>query len=216
MPIKGLIFDLDGVLVDTVPTHFAAWSRMFNEYGYDFDKAKYRTLVDGRLRMDGARAILVDADERTVEEAATKKNDYYLDAIDRGEFTIFEPAVQCVKKYAAKGYRLAAASSSANVRHILEQAGILEFFNVVVGGHDVALGKPHPEIFQKAAEGMGLSPHECIVVEDAQSGVAAAKAGGFFCYGLAHDGEEADLSMADQIIRSLDEIDLDQISKITG
>ena len=208
MPIRGLIFDLDGVLVDTVPTHFAAWSRMFHEYGYEFGKREYRELVDGRLRLDGARAVMQDLDEDAIEEAATKKNGYYLDAIDRGEYKIFDTAVSCVREFARQGYSLAAASSSANVRHILDQVGILEEFKIVVGGRDVVLGKPDPEIFLTAAQGLGLQPAECIVVEDAESGVKAAKAGGFYCYGLAHEDDEADLSMADEIIRSLDEIDL--------
>ena len=208
MPIRGLIFDLDGVLVDTVPTHFAAWSRMFHEYGYKFGKREYRELVDGRLRLDGARAVMQDLDEDAIEEAATKKNGYYLDAIDRGEYKIFDTAVSCVREFARQGYSLAAASSSANVRHILDQVGILEEFKIVVGGRDVVFGKPDPEIFLTAAQGLGLQPAECIVVEDAESGVKAAKAGGFYCYGLAHEDDEADLSMADEIIRSLDEIDL--------
>jgi beta-phosphoglucomutase len=212
VPIKGLIFDLDGVLVDTVPTHFAAWSRMFHEYGYEFGKREYRELVDGRLRLDGARAVMHEADDHTIEEAATKKNSYYLEAIDRGEYRIFNTAVRCVREYAKQGYKLAAASSSANVRHILDQVGILEEFTIVVGGQDVVLGKPNPEIFLKAAKGLGLQPEECIVVEDAESGVKAAKAGGFYCYGLAHEDDEADLSMADEIIRSLDEINLSLIA----
>ena len=214
MPIKGLIFDLDGVLVDTVPTHYAAWERMFHEYGYEFGKKEYLALVDGRLRMDGARAVMTDADEETIKEAATRKNDYYLQAIDRGEFDIFETAIRIVQHYSNEGYLLAAASSSANVRHILEQVGILALFTKVVGGRDVVNGKPHPEIFLKAAEGLGLTPDQCIVVEDAQSGVAAAKAGGFYCYGLTHSDHFSDLSKADKIIESLDEIDLDEAASV--
>ena len=210
MPIKGLIFDLDGVLVDTVPTHYAAWERMFHEYGYEFGKKEYLALVDGRLRMDGARAVMTDADEDTVMEAATRKNNYYLEAIDRGEFDIFETAIRVVQHYSGEGYLLAAASSSANVQHILKQVGILDLFTKVVGGRDVVNGKPHPEIFLTAAEGLGLTPEQCIVVEDAKSGVAAAKAGGFYCYGLAHPDYFADLSKADKIIKSLEEIDLDE------
>ena len=83
MPIKGLIFDLDGVLVDTVPVHFSAWSRIFEEYGYEFGKLEYRNLVDGRPRFDGARAVMVNHSEQQIREAANKKNEYYVEAIDR-------------------------------------------------------------------------------------------------------------------------------------
>jgi beta-phosphoglucomutase family hydrolase len=218
MSIKGLIFDLDGVLVDTVPTHYRAWARMFHEFGYEFGRKEYLTLVDGRLRYDGARAVMTDVDEATVIERANRKNQYYLEAIDRGEFNIFESALRQVRAFHAAGYKLAAASSSANVRHILETIGILDLFDTVVGGPDVEKGKPHPEIFLTAAEGLGLSVEECVVVEDAESGVAAAKAGGFFCYGLRYDNDDAELphsanlELADRIIGSLEEMDPENVT----
>lgn len=213
MAIKGLIFDLDGVLVDTVPTHYRAWAKMFHDYGYEFGRKEYLTLVDGRLRLDGARAVMTDVDEETLVARANQKNDYYLAAIDRGEFNTFETALKKVREFHAAGYRLAAASSSANVRHILETIGILDLFETVVGGPDVENGKPHPEIFLTAASGLGLPVEECVVVEDAESGVAAAKAGGFYCYGLQYPDDSSDLphqanlELADSIIGSLEEID---------
>ena len=213
MAIKGLIFDLDGVLVDTVPTHYRAWERMFHEFGYEFGHKEYLKLVDGRLRLDGARAVMTHVDEETLVFRANKKNDYYLEAIDRGEFNIFEAALRKVREFHAQDYKLAAASSSANVRHILDTIGILDLFETVIGGPDVVNGKPHPEIFLTAAAGLGLPVEECVVVEDAESGVAAAKAGGFYCYGLQYpDGSsdlphQANLELADIIIGSLDEMD---------
>ena len=219
MSIKGLIFDLDGVLVDTVPTHYRAWERMFHEEGYEFGRKEYLTLVDGRLRLDGARAVMSDRDEDSVVAAATRKNDYYLEAIDRGEFNTFESALRQVRKFHQEGYKLAAASSSANVRHILDTIGILDLFETVVGGPDVKHGKPHPEIFLTAAERMGLDVGECVVVEDAESGVAAAKAGGFYCYGLQHADQSselphaANLELADEIIGSLEEMDPAKLTK---
>ena len=213
MAIKGLIFDLDGVLVDTVPTHYRAWEKMFHEFGYEFGRKEYLTLVDGRLRLDGARAVMTDVDEETLIARADKKNDYYLEAIDRGEFNIFESALKKVREFHAQGYKLAAASSSANVRHILETIGILDLFETVIGGPDVVNGKPHPEIFLTAASGLGLPVEECVVIEDAESGVAAAKAGGFYCFGLQHLNDSSDLphqanlELADSVIGSLEELD---------
>ncbi len=218
MSIKGLIFDLDGVLVDTVPTHYRAWARMFHEFGYEFGRKEYLTLVDGRLRYDGARAVMTDVDEATVIERANRKNQYYLEAIDRGEFNTFESALRQVRAFHAAGFKLAAASSSANVRHILETIGILDLFETVVGGPDVEQGKPHPEIFLTAAAGLGLAVEECVVVEDAESGVAAAKAGGFYCYGLRYENDDAELphsanlELADTIIGSLEEMDPENVT----
>jgi beta-phosphoglucomutase len=211
MPIKGLIFDLDGVLVDTVPVHFSAWSRMFEEYGYKFGKREYRSLVDGRPRFDGARAVMINHSEQEVREAADKKNEYYVEAIDRGEFQVFEAAVTLVRQSLENGYGLAAASSSANVRAVLDKAGLLDAFPVVVGGDDVENGKPNPDIFLAAAEGLGLAVEECIVIEDSKSGVQAAKNGGFYCVGLQHEDHTDDLLGADKIVNSLSELDIEQI-----
>jgi beta-phosphoglucomutase family hydrolase len=203
---QGLIFDLDGVLVHTIPTHYAAWARMFHEYGYDFDIKIYRDLVDGRLRFDGARAVMRDQTDATVTEAANKKNRYYLEMIEQGEFKIFEEAVKYVRMCKAQGYKLAAASSSANVRHILEKIEILDCFDVVIGGHQVTHGKPNPEIFLKAASELKIPVENCIVFEDSESGVQAAKNGGFYCVGVLDDENVADLTHADIIVSSVSEM----------
>ncbi len=211
MPTKGLIFDLDGVLVDTVPAHFAAWKRMFEEHGYEFGKAEYRRLVDGRPRFDGARAVMTRHSENEVRTAADKKNDYYVEMIERGEFRVFDAAVHLVRQCQSEGYGLAAASSSANVWAVLEKAGLLDAFPVVIGGDDVENGKPNPDIFLAAASGLGLEVDECIVIEDSSSGVEAAKNGGFYCVGLLHEDHESELTAADCVISSLAEIDIGQI-----
>jgi beta-phosphoglucomutase len=211
MSIKGLIFDLDGVLVDTVPVHFSAWSRMFKEYGYEFGKREYRSLVDGRPRFEGARAVMVNHSEQEIREAADKKNDYYVEVIDRGEFQVFDASVALVRKTLASGYGLAAASSSANVRTVLEKAGLLDAFSVVIGGDDVENGKPSPDIFLTAAKGLGLAVEECIVIEDSSSGVQAAKNGGFYCVGLQHEDHADDLLGADEILSSLSDLSIEKI-----
>jgi beta-phosphoglucomutase len=216
MPIKGLIFDLDGVLVDTVPVHFLAWQRMFEDYGYTFGKREYRNLVDGRPRFDGARAVMINHTDQEVREAADKKNDYYVEKIDNGEFQVFDAAVVLVRQCQADGLGLAAASSSANVKTVLEKAGLLDAFSVVIGGDDVERGKPNPDIFLNAAKGLGLAVDECVVIEDSSSGVQAAKNGGFYCVGLRHGDDADDLQAADQIVSSLAELSVAQIEASIG
>lgn len=213
MAIKGLIFDLDGVLVDTVPAHYRAWGRMFTENGYAFSKSIYREKVDGRLRFDGAKSVMVNHSDAEIEKAAAQKNQYYLDMIERGEFEIFQTAIDSVRAFKAEGYKLAAASSSRNVRDILARIDLIDAFDVIVGGNDVRHGKPHPEIFILAARKLGLDVTECVVIEDAEAGVKAAKAGGFFCYGLANEDHGAHLKGADRIIQSIDQIDLQEDMK---
>lgn len=208
MTFKGLIFDLDGVLVDTVPTHFEAWAQMFGEYGYAFDHTVYREHVDGRLRRDGARAVMVNHSEDEIIEASNKKNEYYLERIRSGQFVVFDAAVEYVKACKEAGYKIAAASSSANVRYILKKADIIDYFDVILGGDQVSKGKPDPEIFTTAASSLGLPVDQCVVFEDSEFGVRAARDGGFFCVGVADEHNDADLSLADTIVPSVAEFRL--------
>lgn len=216
MALKGIIFDLDGVLVDTVPAHFRAWQMMFAEYGYAFDQEQYRTLVDGRPRFEGARAVMTRHSDDEVGIAADRKNCYVMEMIERGEFSVFESALRFIHDCISHGLILAAASSSQNVRTVLRRAGMIDYFPIVIGGGDVKRGKPEPDIFLAAAEGMGLSPADCMVIEDSVVGVRAAQQGGFFCIGLAADRDDDLLKGADIVVTSLDLLTVEKLKGFLG
>lgn len=207
MSFVGAIFDLDGVLVDTVPLHFEAWQRMFDHYGYAFDHRAYKEKVDGRKREDGARAIMTDASAETIAEAAVLKQTIYLDLIEQGRLTAFPSSIDLVRDLAARGVKVAVASSSRNVRVILDKIGLMDAVSAVVNGGDLTHGKPHPEIFLTAAEELGLGTAQCVVFEDAKAGIEAAKAGGFFCVGIDRGEHPQDLAGADLVVKDLAEID---------
>lgn len=211
MPLQGIVLDLDGVLVDTVPAHYAAWRRLFSEEGYFFDERVYHDKVDGRRRQDGVAAVMKNADPARIAAAGERKDSYFLDLIEQGRFKVFDGSLAFLAGCRAAGYRLATASSSRNVRHILEKAGIVDYFSAIVGGDDVERGKPDPSIFLTAAARIGLDPSNCIVVEDAISGVKAAKAGGFFCLGIDRTGQPWRLEGADMIVKDLGDVDLDSL-----
>jgi len=203
---RGFIFDLDGVLVDTVPAHVKAWSRTFEEFGFPFTAELYEQKIDGRPRLEALRDTMMGLDFHQLARAAEIKNDYFLNNIEDGLFKRFESSNRFVLRWREKGVRMATASSSVNVKAILEKIGLVDAFEVVIGGDDVEAGKPDPEAFLKAARGLNLAANECIVFEDAAAGVQAAKRGGFFCVGIHRYGDVARLAGADLIVNDLDQL----------
>lgn len=214
MSIKGAIFDLDGVIVNTVPLHFGAWKKMFNAYGHKFKMKDYLAKVDGRPRLEGAAAILTELSPDEIKKAGDKKQGFYLELLNKAPIEIFGSSVDLLKEMKRKNIKLAAASSSKNAVLILKKINLFNMFEANVSGADFEKGKPDPEIFLTAASKIGLSPEECVVFEDAKSGVQAAVNGGFYCVGInRHDNLEA-LKGANVIVNDLSEISLEEILKL--
>jgi len=214
MPLRAVIFDVDGVLVDTVSLHFEAWKRMFTEYGYHFDEKVYREKVDGRSRLGGLREIMVDVTEEEIFKAGELKQSYYLQMIEVGRLKPFESSVRFIKELKANKVRLAAASSSKNAPLVLDAVGVLTDFDAVVTGADITHSKPHPEIFLKAAEALDLSVTDCVVIEDALSGIQAAREGGFFCVGINRHGHPENFVEANYVVQDLAELPYDSLTRL--
>ena len=140
MSFKGAIFDVDGVIVNTVPLHFKAWKQMFSEYGRDFTHEDYRQKVDGIPRLDGARAILTHLSAGELEKAAAKKQRHYLELVDAGEIETYPHTVELINELKKNGIKIAAASSSKNCRYVLEKAKLVTLFDTIVGGGDFKKG----------------------------------------------------------------------------
>ena len=204
-------FSIWMVLVDTVPAHMEAWARMFREFGYPFDARIYEHHIDSRPRVEALRSVMDGATPERIAHAAAVKNGYFLENLQKGLLNQFETSAQFVRAWKAKGVRMATASSSVNVRLILRTIGLIDAFDVIIGGNDVQLGKPEPEVF-KAGRELGVSVRDCVVFQDAITGVQAAKAGGFFCVGILRYGEAAKLAGADRIIMDLSDIPEDDTS----
>jgi len=214
MSFKAAIFDLDGVVVDTVPLHFKAWQKMFSEYGKNFTFKDYKEKVDGIPRMDGARAVLTDLSKEELEKAAAKKQDYYMELVNKGEIEVYHSTVDLIKSLKKEAVKIAAASSSRNCRYILEKTGLIGLFDTVIGGGDFKNGKPNPEIFLLAASHLGVSPADSVVFEDAKLGVEAAKAGKMLCVGIARKGEKEFLKKADIVVADLKEVDYGSLEEL--
>ena len=212
--LKGVIFDLDGVIVNTVPLHFKAWKKMFGEYQKKFNFDDYKDKVDGIPRLDGARAILNDASLDQLQKAAAKKQEYFLEFLDQEGVKVFEDALNLIKELKANHIKVAVISSSKNCLHILKKAKIDNLFDVIITGNDITKGKPEPDIFLSASKKLNLDPLECIVLEDAVLGVEAAKRGNFKCIGIDRYRHPQRLTKADLVVNTLKELKLEKLKAL--
>lgn len=206
---KACIFDLDGVIVDTVPAHFVAWKAMADELNIPFTEIDNEQLK-GVSRTESMRRILemggMTKSASEIEELTTRKNHIYVDIISKmTPNDILPGVVEFLDLLKDNDIAIALGSSSKNAPVILKAVGLSDRFEVAVDGNHISHSKPHPEVFLLGADQLGLSPAECVVFEDAISGVQAAKRGNFKCIGV---GESDVLHEADLVIPDMKAIDL--------
>ncbi len=186
--IKAIIFDLDGVLLSTDHFHYLAWKTIADEEHIYFDE-KINNRLRGVSRMDSLNIILEKATRAYTEEEkialAEKKNQIFRTYLKTLTPEAVSPVVlETLKELKENGIRLAIGSSSKNTPFILSQTNLSSYFEVVVDGSMITHSKPHPEVFLKARDLLGLKSDECLVVEDAKSGIDAGVKGGFATCGL--------------------------------
>ena len=185
MKYKGIIFDLDGVICSTDEYHYRAWKALADRLGIAFDREK-NNRMRGLSRMDSLEFLLGDQSGRysdaAKKEMAEEKNCLYRQLLGDMSPSDLDPEVKSVlDEIRRSGMKTAVGSSSKNTPYILNRLGLDTFFDAVADGNCITRSKPHPEVFLKASEMIGLSPEECLVMEDARSGVEAAAGGGFDC-----------------------------------
>ncbi len=214
MILRAAIFDLDGVIVDTVPLHFKAWKRMFNDYGVKFDYNDYKEKVDGIPRLDGCRAILTDVSDEEIKRASEKKQGYYMRYLNEDGVKVYDSTVSLIKELIAAGIHTAVVSSSKNLHLVLKKTGLKELFEVKLSGNDITKGKPDPQIFLMAAERLNVSPGESVVFEDATLGVEAAKRANMRCVGIDRSGLPELFKKADITVKDLSETGIRQLQNL--
>lgn len=212
MSLKAAIFDLDGVVVNTVPLHFRAWKRMFGEYGREFTMKDYEAKVDGIPRVDGARAVLTDLSAEELDRAAAKKESYYSGLLKTEGVSAYDTTVALMKELKRHGVKIAVISSSKSCPEILEKVGLYPLVDVEINGRMIVKGKPDPWVFEEAARKLEVRPYECIVFEDAVLGVEAGKRAKMFTVGVDRRRDPERLGKADVIVADLGEMDYSRLS----
>lgn len=186
--IRGVIFDLDGVLVTTDELHYQSWRHVTQAEGIPFNHT-INDRLRGVSRMESLEIVL-ERSPRTYTEAekvalAARKNGFYQELLKQlTPANLLPGALETVAALRARGLKTAVGSSSKNTRLIMGQLGLDPHFDAVVDGNDISNSKPDPEVFLKAAAKLGLPPAECLVVEDAVAGVEAARRAGMAVFGI--------------------------------
>ncbi|MEQ8242545.1 MAG: beta-phosphoglucomutase [Fulvivirga sp.] len=206
---KACIFDLDGVIVDTVPAHYVAWKAMADELNIPFSEEDNEHLK-GLSRTESMLKILelgnVTKSENEIADYTTRKNNIYVEIISKMTPQDILPGVlDFIQQLKDNGIATAIGSSSKNTPTILKAVGLDTTFDAIVDGNQVTHSKPDPEVFLKGAAKLGIKPEECVVLEDAISGVEAAKRGGMKCVGV---GDPSVLGAADVIVPDLTKMNL--------
>lgn len=207
MKIKGIIFDLDGVLCFTDRYHYIAWKKLTDRLGIYFDE-KINNRLRGVSRMESLDIILEkSAEQYTTKEKiafAEEKNQTYRKLL--GNMTpadVSEEVRDTLGRLRARKIKLAVGSSSKNTPLILEKTGLSAYFDAVSDGNNIIHSKPDPEVFLKAAEFLGLEPKDCLVVEDASAGIEAGLAGGFK---TAATGDAVRCNRADVVLQTFSDL----------
>lgn len=202
--IKAVIFDLDGVLVTTDELHFEAWKALADKLGInDFTKAD-NVRQRGVSRMASLEVVLEKTDRAFSEEEklalAEEKNEIYVRSLSAlSEADVLSGANEFIDYLKSKGIKTAVGSASKNTPLILEKTKLAGKFDAVSCGLDTTKSKPDPEVFLIAAKKLGVAPCDCVVVEDSDAGIEAAKTGGMYAIavGAAECNPKADVAIKD-------------------
>ena len=209
--MKAVIFDMDGVLVDSQPYHFKADIDTMAEYGVIKDQKFYEafagTLTDNRMRtLRDMFGLDVPA-----EELIEKREKMILDIMANEDIKPISGIPELLRSIKALGLKTAVASSSGIelIKLVLDRLGIAVYFDSITSGNDVKRGKPDPDVFLLAAERIGVNPRDCFVVEDSENGVKAAKSAGMKALGYINptSGNQC-LDMADAVTDDFRKVDI--------
>ena len=216
MSAMAVLWDMDGVLVDTGDFHFQAWSELLLEYGIDFSYELHQETF-GR---NNASILSLLFDEKLtpelLSEISDRKEERFRAAI-RGHAEPLPGVRTWLERLRESGTRQGIASSApvANIDTLIDELGLRDYFDAIVSGEDMP-GKPDPTLFLEVARQLGIPPESCIVVEDAVAGVEAAKRAGMTCIAVTTTNEVNALSSADIVVDRLDALSADAFKRLVS
>lgn len=213
--IKTVIFDMDGVIVDTEPVHHFAYLQHFKELNITVSDEVYSSFTGNSTRNVFQKIKELYQLEHNVEDLILRKRHFFNDAFDsKPDLFLIDGVEALIKDLFANGFQLIVASSASKgtINRVFTRFNLHQYFSHIVSGEDFPKSKPHPAIFEHAAS-LSIHPKEsCIVIEDSKNGVIASKAAGIYCVGYnSVNSKNQDLSLADLIINDFSEINAEKV-----
>ncbi len=212
----GVIFDMDGVLVDSAPAHFESWQRLACEEGISITRKQFESSF-GRQNRDIIPMFLGPVSPERLAAIANRKEAIYRDLV-RAKVPAVDGAFELITELSAQRTPLAIGSAGPrqNIELVLEGMKVTGFFNVIVSGEDATRGKPDPQVFQLACERLRLPPHRCVVIEDATAGVDAARAAGtkVAAVMMHHPAETLKEAGADLVVEQLKDLTVARLKSL--
>ena len=216
--LKAVLFDMDGVIVDTEPLHCKAYYQMFDAVNIDVSDELYGSFT-GQSTITICRKLCTRFQlSETPETLVTLKRKFFKQIFETDtDLHLIDGVLYLIKNYHSYGLTLVLASSASmmTINNVFDRFNLNQYFIAKLSGAELKASKPHPEIFIKAAEASGCQKSECLVIEDSTNGVAAAKAAGIYCIGFrSPHSKNQDYSKADLVIDNFHEIAYHKISNL--
>lgn len=216
--LKAVIFDMDGVIIDSEPLHHQAYYKMFKEVNIDVSPALYQSLT-GKSTLNVCKQIcdIFKLKQKPETLVAIKRKHYaYIFKNDK-TFNLINGVLELIKEYHSNGLTLVLASSASmpTINRIFNRFDLNPYFKAKLSGADLKASKPHPEIFINAAKASGFETHECIVIEDSTNGILAANSAQIFCIGFdSLHSKNQDYTTANKVITNFKAIAFNNISSL--
>jgi len=200
--IEAIIFDLDGVIISTDEYHYLAWKKIAIAYKLNFNRSINEKLR-GVSRRESLEIILkenqIQLSEAEIKHMLNEKNNFYIKMLEQylSEADLLPGVKEVLSKLKQLKYKIAIGSSSKNAKYILKKTNLFDLFDVISDGNNIKYSKPNPEVFNIAAKLLNVKNKYCVVIEDAQSGIEAAKNAGMIAFGIgdAQNNDKTDIKL---------------------
>lgn len=213
--LEAVIWDMDGVIADTGKYHFQAWQDVFQKRGIEFTLEEFKRHFGQRNDTIIRYAFKDTISPEELDVVAREKEANYRDRV-AANVKALPGAIELIKSLRERRIKMAIASSAPpeNIHLIIGSLGIEPYFEAIVWGREVTEGKPSPQAFLLAAQKLGMTPANCVVIEDAVAGVAAAKRAGMKCVAVTNTNPREKLSEADVVVDSLEKANVDSLARL--